>query len=119
MAGRYLDGSLAQDYTPSFSLVEATQQYKADIRWMEWFHSTSSHDVEAQHANGDWWDYNIIVESYPRVVRGRDGRFRPRLVSVAAMARLMGWATTAPFCKGTPAIFNKGLCSKSGRRHRR
>ena len=119
MAGRYLDGSLAQDYAPSFSLVEATQQYRSDIRWMEWFHSTSTHDVEVQHANGDWWVYNLIVESYPRVIRGKDGRFRPRLMTVAAMAELMGWATTAPFCEGTPAIFNKGLCNWSGRRNRR
>ena len=34
MAGRYLDGSLAQDYTPSFSLVEATQQYRKDALYL-------------------------------------------------------------------------------------
>ena len=115
MAGRYLDGNLAQDSAPSFSLVQATQQYRSDMMWMEWYHSTSTHDVEVQHANGDWWVYNLIVKCYPRVTRGRDGLFRLRLLTVAAMAEFMGWATMAPFCEGTPAIFNKGLCSRSGR----
>ena len=119
MAARYLDGSLARDFTPSTSLVEATQQYRADMRWMELFHSTATHDVEVQHENGEWWVYNLIVEGYPRFVRGWDGRYRPRLKSMAAMAELMGWVMADPFCTGTPAIFNRGLCNKSGRKHRR
>ena len=85
---------------------------------MEYFHSTVTADIEVVHANGDHWVYNLIVESIPRVVKGKDGKFRPLLRSVADMALFMGWATGAPCGEGTPAIFNKGLCSWSGRKRR-
>ena len=79
LASRYLDGTLAQDFSPSTSLVEATQQYRVDLRWMEWFHGTATRDVTVQHKDGEWWVYHLIVETYHQVIRGKDGRFRPRL----------------------------------------
>ena len=118
MAGRFLDGTLAMDCRPNTWLVQATQQYRSDMRWMEYFHSTVTADIEVTHANGDRWVYNLIVESIPRVVKGKDGKFRPVLRTVADMALFMGWATGAPFGEGTPSIFNKGLCERSRKKRR-
>ena len=118
MAGRYLDGTLAMDCKPSSWLVQATQQYRADMRWMEYFHATTTADIEVSHANGERWVYNLIVKTIPRVVKGKDGNFRPVLRTVADMALFMGWATAAPFGEGTPSIFNKGMCAWSGRKRK-
>ena len=109
--------TLAKDVSSCTTLVEATEQYRAYIRIMEWCHSTSTRDIVVQHEDREWWTYHLIVSKAPRFIKGRDGSVRPRLKSVAALAEFMGWASMAdPFCVGTPAIFNRGLCHKKRRR---
>ena len=97
-----MDGNIAQDFEPIPTMHGIMEQWRADLRAMDWAHSTKIRVLSIQHNDGEpYITYVDVLEGF-EPPRARDGR--PRYMSVAKFAESMGW--------GGPGYIN---CSFNGR----
>ena len=108
-----MDGNIARDFEPVPAMHGATEQWRADMRWMDWAHSTKERLFTFEFGSG------VPIITYVDVMEGfepprtRDGR--PRLMSVEKFAEFMGWEGH----RYIKCSFNTRLTRDRHRRNRR
>ena len=108
--GRYLDGNIVRDFEPIPTMHGAMEQWRSDMRHMDWAHSTRVRTFNFEFGGEKpVITYVDVMEGF-EAPRARGGR--PRYMSVEKFAEFMGW--------GGPSYIKCSFNSRLSRdRHRR
>ena len=87
--GRYSDGNIDKDFGPVPTVHGAMEQWRSDLRHMDWAHSARVRTFTFEFGEGEPSIYCVDVMEGVEPPRARDGR--PRYVSVEEFAEFMGW----------------------------
>ena len=87
--GRYLDGDIQRDFGPIPTVHGVMEQWRADLRHMDWAHSTRIRTFTFEFGEGEPSISYVDVMEGVEPPRARDGR--PRYISVEKFAEFMGW----------------------------